>query len=283
MQVNSVSNKNSDKRKVKASKGIAAAIATNSIVGLASMPIGISILNKMSKIGKTLNSVEIAKVNNTAEDVLNLTGLAKKGVEILDINKDSIKNFDIGPLENITNPIVTTAKGKNAAYIPKISPNGLGIKPNTIIVNKSKMPTALFHEMGHAFNANKTKFWKGIQNLRGPGMLIAGACALIPAFTKTTKPQDGKELTKKEKFINGLRKSSPFLAIGAMLPTLAEEGMATFRGNKWAKQALDSDLAKKVAKTNKLGFLTYAISVATVGLTAYLTKTVKDKFDKKTN
>ena len=55
----------------------------------------------------------------------------------------------------------------------------------------------------------------------------------------------------------------------ALLPKVAEEGFATLRGNKFAKQLLSPELFKKVVKTNALGFSTYVIAAVLAGVGVY--------------
>ena len=270
-------------------KGGLTAVGANTLASLSSLPIGLLAMNRMTKISTGLSDDEIKLANDGAKKILEeITNLSQKGVKINNftfggINLTSMPNW----LYETINPIYATAKGKNAAFVPHGSKKDLrrlkmlGIEENSIIVNKNKLPLATFHEMGHAFNYNNSSFWKAIQKTRTPLMLLALLVSLIPAFTKDSKPQDGQELTKGEKFINGLRKACPFLAGGMMLPMFAEELKATLRGNAWAKEVLNSDLAKKVAKGNVWGLVSYAGTIVAVGLTAFVTKKVKDRSDEK--
>ena len=73
---------------------------------------------------------------------------------------------------------------------------------------------------------------------------------------------------------------SGILAFSTFLPTIIEEGMATVKGNKLAKQFLDPDLAKKVAQSNRYGFLSYVGVAAAVGLASFVGKIVKDAIAK---
>lgn len=152
---------------------------------------------------------------------------------------------------------------------------------NTVAVNRDKLSLSTFHELGHAHNFNNSKFWKAMQNVRTPSLLLASAFALLPALTKDIKPKDGEELTTKEKINNGLRKASPALAFLSMTPMLLEEGKATLNGNKWAKELLSPDNFKKVAKSNRYGYISYLATAASFALMAFVAKGVKDKFTNK--
>lgn len=148
---------------------------------------------------------------------------------------------------------------------------------NSVVINKDKLSLAAFHELGHAYNFNNSKFWKAMQNLRTPSIALAGAFALLPALVKEIKPKEGEELTTKEKINNGLRKASPALAFLSMTPMLLEEGKATLRGNKWAKELLNPEMYKKVAKSNRYGYFSYMATAASFALMAFVGKKVKDK------
>ena len=277
------------KEKINA-KGTLLAVGANLAASILPTPVNSLLAKGMPAISNTLTKDEIAIVNEGSKKVLNeITNLGQKGVEINNFTFAGINLSNIPDwlMEKI-NGVYATARGKNAAYInpegyikTKSSFDALGIKPNSIIVNQDKLPMAVFHELGHAFNFNNSSFWKSLQKMRTPAMVIGLIISLIPAFTKETKAKEGEELTKKQKFINGLRKACPALAGLSMTPILLEEGMATLRGNKWAKQVLNTDLAKKVAKGNGMAFATYAIAAVGLALTAFVTKKVKDKSDEK--
>ena len=186
-------------------------------------------------------------------------------------------------------PLDAIARGENAAFVG--SGNSVmkelikeaGLTENSIILNKDKMSLATFHEMGHAFNHNNSTIWKTVQGSSKVLKLIAPFIALMPAFTKEHKAKEGEELTTKQKITNSLRKASPFLATAAVLPTVAEETMATIRGNKWAKEVFKDtpELAKKVAKSNKWGLVTYVVMAIATGFGAWAAKKVKDNSDAK--
>ena len=145
-----------------------------------------------------------------------------------------------------------------------------------VLINREKFPLAVFHELGHAFNFNNSSFWKALQKLRIPGIVASGLISLFPAFTKDSKAQDGEELTGGQKFKNWMRKYSPALAFGAMTPMLAEEGMASVRGCKWAKSLLNKNLFNKVLKTNVVAYTTYLTGALGMSLAAFAAKKVKD-------
>ena len=165
--------------------------------------------------------------------------------------------------------VKATVEGKNAFFDPQ---------NNAIRINREKAPHLAFHEMGHAYNFNNSKFWKSMQNMKPASMILPVLFASMVLYTKKATANEGEELTKTQKIKNGIRDACPILAAASMLPNLAEEGMATIRGNKWAKQLLDPANYKKVVKANKAGFMTYAIQAAATGLSIWAAKAVKDHY-----
>lgn len=255
-----------------------AALTAASAVQSGILPAQLLGADKMSKISRTLDKDKVEIANKAADDVLNkLTNLGKKGVKIHNYQKAGINITGVPDrVLEITNPLFATAKGKNALFLNKAIP-AANLAANSVVINKDKLSLAAFHELGHAYNFNNSKFWKAMQNLRTPSIALAGAFALLPALVKEIKPKDGEELTTKEKINNGLRKASPALAFLSMTPMLLEEGKATLRGNKWAKELLNPEMYKKVVKSNRYGYFSYMATAASFALIAFVGKKVKDK------
>ena len=259
--------------------GSIGAATVGSVAPVVTLPVGLACINKMSKINQELKPDQFAKVNNAAEEVLKNLQLDKKGVKIVDIPADSVMDMPnkfLCKLMELINPVYATAKGKNA-FFTDTSMLGV-IDANSVAVNKSKLPLATFHELGHAHNYNYSKLFKCLQKMRTPGMLIASIMPLFCAFTKDSKPADGKELTGGQKFKNGLRKFAPAIAGVAMAPTLIEELAATSKGNKAAKEVLKDapELLKKVVKGNRCGYISYAVTIAGMAFATWAAKKIKD-------
>lgn len=263
-------------------KSSVAAYTAASVVPLGIMPAQLMAADKMSKISRTLDKDTVEIVNKAADDVLDkLTNLGKKGVKIHNYQNAGINITGLSDkILEVTNPLFATANGKNAFFTNKAIP-AANLAKNTVVVNRDKLSLAAFHELGHAHNFNNSKIWKAMQNARTPSMILASAFALLPALTKDIKPKEGEELTAKEKINNGLRKASPALAFLSMTPMLLEEGKATLNGNKWAKELLNPETYKKVAKSNRYGYASYLATAASFALMAFVAKGVKDKFANK--
>ena len=261
-------------------KGTFLGMGAGTIAQTAMLPVGVLAANKMANISKNLSKDQVDIVNNAADNVLNnVTNLAKKGVSIENLKKSDacgivdMLNIKLPEcVKNIVDMNYATANGKNAYFSPLL---------NKVFINKEKLPLAAFHELGHAYNFNNSGFWKTMQNMRMPGMALAGLFAMIPIFTKEHKAQEGQELTRGQKFKNGLRKASPILAFVSMFPMLGEEAMASIRGCKWAKQLLDKDLFKKVTKANIIAYGAYLATALGFSAFALAAKKVKDHFQAK--
>jgi hypothetical protein len=143
---------------------------------------------------------------------------------------------------------------------------------------EKNMQNSLFHELGHAHNFNNGGIMKLMQKVRPLGMLLPPFLLLYGAFSKKSKPQSpDTELTKKQKTNNFIRDNAGKLSFIAMLPILIEEGAATLKGNKFAKEFISEDLAKKAFKGNCLAYLSYLGAAVLSGLAAMTAVKIKDK------
>ena len=238
----------------------------------------------MQNVTKNLSKEQIAQMNEAAEKMIKDTGLSAKGVKIKNLTYlDAGLNHTGLPdsVLDMLNPYSATAHGKNAAFIPKEIPGVCDA--NTIIINKEKLPAAAFHEIGHAFNKNSSKFWSSVQKMRTPAMAAATLLMLFPAFTKKETAQDGKELTKGQKAKNFVRDNSGILAGAAMLPVVSEEIAASARVCKWANANLPKELAKKVKTTNIFGAVSCVGAAIGISLAAFAATKIKDKAVEKAN
>lgn len=235
------------------------------------MPLSNFCLNKMSKIGQSCDSVVL---NKGVDKALENFKLPSKGVGIIGVNAQTPTNplFDKFPkwLKSLLDPMVDIKAGKNAAF---------SLSFNQIFVNREKLGVATFHEMGHAVNHNFSKFWKGMQILRFPCMALGGLFGTVALFKR--KKVEGEEpkgfFDKTTTFIkNNVGK----LTLAAFAPIVAEELMATYRGNKMAKKVLSPELFKKVKMTNRFGAATYLTSAIAGALAAVAGSKVRDAIAK---
>lgn len=267
-------------------KGSWRAVGASQIAGTASLPVSMAAIAGMSQVNKKLTPEQIEQINKAADAMIDAKGLRAKGVKIDNVTSAGLNLTGIpDSIYDMINSYSAVAHGKNAAFLPKDAKNALTGEilhsKNTIIANRDKMSTALFHEIGHAFNANKSKFWKVMQNLRIPSMVLASGLAIFAAFTKKAEAKDGEELTKGQKAKNFVRNNAGYIAGASMLPVIAEEVMATVRGCKWANANLPKELAKKVRTTNIFGAVSYVAASAAIALSAFVATKVKDSIMEK--
>lgn len=258
--------------------------------GLVSAPKSIfssQVIGKIGKISERLSAEELMQIEKAMTDAIKKTGLDKKGVDVLKATTENAKEvadifakeMDIGLLKKLpkdikngiakvlSKPIIN---GENACY---------AFSSKKIIMPEKKLSLAFFHEAGHAMNANLSKVGKILQKCRYAALLTI-PIALI-ALWKTKKVPNEKPKNTLDKTTTFIKDNAGKLTFAAMLPILAEEGLATLKGNSLAKKLLSPELAKKVAKTNALGFTTYLLAAVLSGLGIYLGVKVKDSIASK--
>lgn len=278
----------SGEKKVKKTKNVKesfAAYGASAVAPIATLPVSLLAVNGMQKAGNALSADQVEIVKNSAEKMLQETGLAKKGVSINRIAPGASGFGDLldevfgksklmKSFLEMANPVYATENGKNAFFTDKAI---LGLcDANSVVLPESKLQLTAFHELGHALNYNMSKFGKMMQKMRAPGMAVAAYLAIFAAFSKESKPEEGQELGKGKKVKNFVRKHAGIFAFGAMMPTLIEEAMASVKGTKWANQNMAKDLAKKVGKTNAVAYVSYLAAAAGMALAAFAARKVKD-------
>lgn len=241
------------------------------------------LLPNMQKIGKSLSEEEYAQIKDAIKNLTTKANLAKSGVDIITVNsknakqieemvKDSLsKKMKFIPKEtfSLSANIVTdmVKDGRNAFF-----ENGA----NKIFIGDSKeLAASVFHEAGHAMNYNLNKFTKLLQNCRYLN-LLALPIALI-ALIHTDKTNENGEQSKLNKAGGFVKKHAVGLTLLSFLPTVAEEGLASIRGAKLAKQMLNPNLVKKINKTNLLGFASYVLMAVAATAGIHLAVKVADK------
>ena len=181
---------------------------------------------------------------------LKISGLDKKGVKIIPMELSRIAD--------------DYALGKNAAYFPK---------EKLVKINTDKISIAGFHELGHAMNDINGKMGKFLSKLRWPGRIIAGWMGTIALFSRP-KPKDAPK--------NGfdfVKDNCGKIAFACMLPTVFEEGMASYKGLKLAKKTgLAEPLIKNMKKLYKKALLTYIGHATATGFAVGAASMIMDKF-----
>jgi hypothetical protein len=257
--------------------GVFAGSMTNALIQqLPSKILNPQIVKKLLNIN-CLNAEELKAVTQAVQDTLKNTGLDKKGVSIFRITKE---NLDEIP-KIFTNIVDNTAIVKHfPEKIKKIIVNkqfnnfNQSVIPAYESVSKKvllpwQMSLCSFHEIGHASKA------ASILSKFRPLSCLALPIALI-ALWKTKKPDSQQPESKTDKVTTFIKENAGKLTFAASLPILAEEALATFKGNGYAKKLLSPELASKVAKANALGFATYASLILALSIGIYLGVKVKD-------
>lgn len=262
---------------------IGGVLAGSTVNGLVKLPVkraAGSVMKNMQKISGGLNSDEFKIVRQAIEDTIKNTGLDKKGVSILKATSENSDQIAEALKYEFNNNILTKRLPKAIKeFLVYLQGSQCSRAENAFYTFKAKkllLPEKLslagFHEIGHAANQNLSKAAKMLQKCR-PLMLLATPIALI-ALLKTQKPQEPESTTGK--VTTFIKENAGKLTFAAFLPTLAEEALATFKGNGYARKLLNPELASKAAKTNALGFVSYALLALGASLGIYLGVKLKD-------
>lgn len=120
---------------------------------------------------------------------------------------------------------------------------------NIIVVGNDQY-SALFHEIGHAIQENKTGFLKKLQRFRGNYALVS--LALYALLSQRPKQDDGDESIGSK-----LSKSDVVVPLLAFSPELITEAKASQEGLKFLKQKLNAGfIEKSLYKNIKKSYIT---------------------------
>lgn len=201
--------------------------------------------------GKEFTSAE--NVNKIAEEMLSSNNLKDK-VAVEYIDGSNVKNIINGIKRtkgvDMSNDLNTVARGANAFYADGLK---LAVAP------KSK-PSLILHELGHAITAHKGKFLKFLQKSRIYAASVPTALIMLNGLTPKRQGE--------ETFIE---KHAGKIGFCAFLPTIIEEGLASWRGIRAAEKIKKtvSNLDLKPLKRNyAFAWMTYAISGLGLGIAA---------------
>ena len=167
-------------------------------------------------------------------------------------NKGALKRMFPG----LGKELDTVANGGNAFYT---SQGGFAVAP------KSK-PSLMLHELGHATNFEKSKFFKGLQKLKVLGMYAPMALAFLNDIS-------GKRNDGKESFIE---RNAGIIGFSAFLPTIIEEAAASLRGIQAAKKTLPKVKLGALKKNYFFAWLTYVLAGVGIGLASKLAITERN-------
>lgn len=205
---------------------------------------------------------QAARIANLPEDI---RGAAKN---LSDVVCDSI--LKVASLKHKT--------GLNSSYL---------YNANKIITPDKSLQTSSFHEMGHALNNNGGVILKALRQCRPVAMLLPGI-VLTAALLNKRKTTDEQLPTdsKFQRLKDFVKRNAGKLTALAFVPTLLDEGLASLRGGKIAKDLfkdgkLTKEILNKVNKTNMAGFATYVLTLVGAVAAAKISISVKDKVQAK--
>lgn len=321
------------KSKIK-NKGVMTGINHNAAVSGVSQIGSLGIIAGMLKTSDISNK-EMINLNAAAQEGLEKSGLAQKGVKVLKLKENDaiemlaenipilkflkskhnttgieddsqalnaiyedfksnkllnkINNFCIkhGAEESyLYDQLVRNAKsqiqnGTNACYLPNA---------NKVIIPDKHLQTSVFHEIGHAMNGNGSILTKALQKCRPMAKLVPIAVLLISLLNKTPKNADNSKENKSQnifkKAANGIKNHAGLISGLAMAPMVLEEGLASLRGQKLAKELvsdgkLSKELFKRIKLTNLGGFTSYTLALITTVIACEAAIKAKDKAQQK--
>lgn len=186
------------------------------------------------------------------ENSIKLSGLDKLGVKI-----KKAQNIYNGSAE---------FHGQNAHF---------NLATKDIVINTDKISIAGFHEAGHALNDLKGGLGKFLSKMRWPGRTLAALMGTVALFSRP-KPKEAP----KDGF-DWIKDNCGKIAFLAMLPTVFEEGMASYKGVKLArKTGLAEPLIKNMKKLYGKALLTYMGQAAATGLAVGAASIIMDYFSR---
>lgn len=193
---------------------------------------------------KLMQGKEFTTAENVHQTAENMVSKNKLNVTVDFIDADNIKNYPPS-LQEALKPV---ARGENAFYTDQFK---LAVAPK-------KKPSLILHELGHAINAHKGKFLKFLQKSR---MFVSAVPTAIVMLNGLFRRDDNKP--------NFVERNAGVIGFAAFLPTIIEEGLASIRGVKAAKETLGKTVNLKPLRRNYFfAWLTYVIAGLGLGVAA---------------
>lgn len=236
------------------------------------------IRNNVSKLLPEMDSFE--NIQKYADKIIAETGLKDKNLKIEIWSPDALKKNN--PLPE-AKTIWQKFKNMKEEKKNKILEHGLNAyfsrSENKIKLNKTRLYSTVFHEIGHAMNFHLNPFTKMLQKVRAFNQsklpLFATACLGVGLFTdKRTKQQKSQEHNKFKDFVHN-NAGKLILLYGA--PVVAEEALASRRGIKAAKKYLTPAQNQMHVKNLSRALGTYINTVLLIAGALALGIFVKDK------
>jgi len=247
-----------------------------------------------------LDKNTLKEVQTAGEKVLEKTGLKNKGLVIYDADKMNIQDYykdiwgvkklKIFPSKSLFKSIIDYWKIKKfdgRFYSVKNGNNAFCTINNKILVNKNSiMAFSIPHEIGHALNFND----KGITRFLQKSKVIPKKYKLFPIIFLTSlfknKKEEGEKTTGVfDKITTFIKDNCGKLTFITFLPTLAEEGLASVKGLKFAKEFLSPKNFKYMKNFYSIAWSTYFASALSMSLgvaaASKVTDSMKEHFRNK--
>ena len=271
----------------------AAGITAGGIVGLSYVPVVLSeYVTKLSardlvtyKRIMTYILPDIDTLTNTKENILNILsekGLKEKGVELLVASKDNEKE--------VMNVLYAEVRGNSRfkktmreSFLQKFT-EGLNAcfanNARKIIIPAKQLYMSAYHEAGHAYNCFKSPIGRILQKNRI--MTPLGISAALPfalgiGLLHTPKNVDTAEKSKWEKTKDFIKNNAGKITMATYIPILAEEGLASVNGLKFAKKYLSPEKLQKLRLGYIFAWASYLLVALGISSTVWAGIAIKDK------
>lgn len=222
---------------------------TKTVIAAGLLQAAALLLNRASNwfSNKLMQGKEFTSFENIQKVADNIVKKNKLDVSVDFIDHKNINNYSQG----LQRELLPVARGENAFYAHDLK---LAVAP------KSK-PSLILHELGHAVNANKGKFLRFLQKSRIWVASVPTALVMFNNSINKTRPNNDKK--------NFIERNAGLLGFAAFLPTIVEEGLASIRGAKAAKNILGKTANLKPLKRNYFfAWMTYLLSGIGLGIAA---------------
>ena len=255
---------------------------------LISKPYGKYVLKELTSVSQKDNDA----LWKAAEKAYKTSPLINKKVKIVDVNPNTYENFKNEIFDKIYRPskgnswthkllkkledrqkkkltaaFKSITEGKNACYIPLTK---------TVALNNKKMAFSTFHELGHSINHASKGFAGKLHKCRNYFALLAPVL-LFTSLLKKKKAKDEKPKGLWDKTTTFIKENCGKLTFACMIPTMAEEALASINANKLAKNVLKPDLLKKLNKLNFKAWTSYFAGATIMSACAALGVWIKDR------
>jgi len=253
---------------------------------------------------QTLNEDELKEVREAAYKAFGKTGLKDKGIDIINITEnnkfdalDQITNeakadfarrtkfqklglYIQAGMSKLLNPVGTetlvdaVASCQTAGYLPTIK---------KFIINMDSAPDFIFHEMGHALTDKYGNFLSKF-NIKSRFYVLALAPVfLLTSLIKTpNKNKDEKPEGVVDKTTTFIKNNCGKLVAATFIPILIDEALASIKGQKLAKEFIQSkSILDGLKSTHLKAYSTYLLATGLFGGVSALAVYFRDRWSAK--